>query len=122
MKLYFKISITQIHPFLCTKTLQHFLQNPGQIFDMYARVEDSGGGEVHSTGSRKINLVNSPVESFFVGFWRPLLGQVKLCPKPLLILLRGWDVSTINPTMFREGSGFLRKMVHFKDSSIKSWW
>ena len=68
-------------PFCRTKTLQHFLQNPGQIFDMYARVEDSGGGEVHSTGSRKINLVNSPVESFFVGFWRPLLGQVKLCPK-----------------------------------------
>ena len=38
-----------------------------------------------------------------------------------IILFWGWDVSTINPTNFREGSGFLGIIFIFVSSHESSW-
>lgn len=50
-----------------------------QIFDMYARVEDSGGGFQCSLHERSRNIgqhwsTSPKLESFSVGFWRTVLG------------------------------------------------
>ena len=91
--------------FFVQKPLPTFpLKIPGQIFDMYARVEDSGGGEPFTP--RKVTMlvnIGQPhrYREFFCWFladgpwsmWKIMSLRIQICPKnsgfPFVILLWG---------------------------------